>query len=284
LWDPPPANQSATSARGNNVQRIGFLGAGQMATALAQGFVAAGLVEPGNVAAFDPSSAACRNFETAVPGAKIVASNAEVVALSDLAVLAVKPQHMAAAMEQARMQSSGRLFVSIAAGVTISTLAAGLGTDRVIRVMPNTPALVQCGASALACGPGVSSDDAREVLSLFRSVGLAVELEEKMLDAVTGLSGSGPAFAFVVIEALADGGVRMGLSREAALQLAAQTVLGAARMVLEGEHPAVLKDRVASPGGTTIAGLKALEDRGIRGALIAAVEAATERSKELGRG
>jgi pyrroline-5-carboxylate reductase len=178
--------------------------------------------------------------------------------------------------------SQDKLFVSIAAGVTIARLSAGLGTDRVIRVMPNTPCLVGKGAAAFARGPSATPADGERVAKLLNAVGLAFELDEKLLDAVTGLSGSGPAFVYVVIEALSDGGVRMGLPRHVATQLAAQTVLGAAQMVLGGEHPAVLKDRVASPGGTTIAGLQALEDRGLRAALIAAVEAATERSKELG--
>ena len=150
--------------------------------------------------------------------------------------------------------------------------------------MPNTPCLVGKGASAFARGAGATAADGERVKQLLSAVGLAFELDEKLLDAVTGLSGSGPAFVYVMIEALSDGGVRTGLPRTIATQLAAQTVLGAAQMVLGGEHPAVLKDRVASPGGTTIAGLQVLEDRGLRAALIAAVEAATERSKELGRG
>lgn len=264
------------------MDRIGFLGAGQMATALAKGFVAAKLLPAGGVLAFDPVAAARQSFQAAVPGSALAEGNAGVVEKSDIVFLAVKPQHMADVMRDVRAAATDKLFVSIAAGITLDTLAAGLGTQRVIRVMPNTPCLVGKGASAFCRGSGASADDGQRVASLLNAVGLAVELDEKLLDAVTGLSGSGPAFVYVMIEALSDGGVRMGLPRSVATQLAAQTVLGAAQMVLGGEHPAVLKDRVASPGGTTIAGLQVLEDRGLRAALIAAVEAATERSKELG--
>lgn len=263
---------------------IGFLGAGQMATALAKGFVAAGKVAAGQVIAFDPVPAAANAFQAAVPGSMLAASNDDVVAQANIVFLAVKPQHVADVMNEAKASVTAKtLLVSIAAGVTIETLRTGLGTERIVRVMPNTPCLVGQGASAIARGAGATPEDAERVKGLLSAVGLTVELDEKHLDAVTGLSGSGPAFVYVMIEALSDGGVRMGLPRHIATQLAAQTVLGAAQMVLAGDHPAVLKDRVASPGGTTIAGLQALEDRGVRAAFIAAVEAATERSKELGR-
>jgi pyrroline-5-carboxylate reductase len=266
------------------VDRIGFLGAGQMATALAKGFVAAGLLKESEIIAFDPVPAAAHSFRAAIPGSKLAASNEDVVTHCDIAILAVKPQQMAEVMRQVKgSASSDKLFVSIAAGITLANLTSGLNTQRVIRVMPNTPCLVGKGASAFARGAGASAADGERVRELLGAVGLAFELDEKLLDAVTGLSGSGPAFVYVMIEALSDGGVRAGLPRTVATQLAAQTVLGAAQMVLGGEHPAVLKDRVASPGGTTIAGLQVLEDRGLRSALIAAVEAATERSKELGQ-
>lgn len=266
------------------MDRIGFLGAGQMATALAKGFVAARLFKASDVAAFDPIAAAAQSFQAAVSGAQLAANNIDVVSAADIVFLSVKPQHMTEVMHQIRgAATQGKLFVSIAAGITLAELSAGLGTERVIRVMPNTPCLVGKGASAFARGPGATAADGERVKQLLSAVGLAFELDEKLLDAVTGLSGSGPAFVYVMIEALSDGGVRMGLPRAVATQLAAQTVLGAAQMVLGGEHPAVLKDRVASPGGTTIAGLQVLEDRGLRAALIAAVEAAAERSKELGK-
>jgi len=171
----------------------------------------------------------------------------------------------------------------VAAGVRLAQLAAGLQTGvRLVRVMPNAPCLVGQGASAYCLGASVGTADSALVSKILSSVGIAFELEEKLLDAVTGLSGSGPAFVCVVIEALSDGGVRMGLPRSVATALAVQTVRGTAEMLAGGDHPATLKDKVASPGGTTIAGLAALESHGLRAALIAAVEAATRRSIELG--
>jgi pyrroline-5-carboxylate reductase len=263
---------------------ISFVGSGQMARALAKGFVAAKLLPPGKIAAFDAVPEAIGQFQMEVPGTVAAKSNVELAERGGILFLAVKPQSMAGVMgELAGKIGKGTLAVSIAAGVTLAKLCAGLKTDRVIRVMPNTPALVGKGASAFALGPGATADDSRLVGELLSAVGLARQVDEKLLDAVTGLSGSGPAFVYMMIEALSDGGVRMGLPRDLALALAAQTVLGSAQMVLStNEHPAVLKDRVASPGGTTIAGMKALEEHGLRAALIAAVEAATKRSQELG--
>jgi pyrroline-5-carboxylate reductase len=264
---------------------IGFIGAGQMARALAKGFVQARLVMPEQIVAADPVPAAAQQFAAEIPGAKLVTGNAAVVLQSSVVFLAVKPQSMAVVFSDVASQLSiGKLFVSIAAGVTLARLAGGLKSRRVIRVMPNTPALIGQCAAAYALGPEATAEDGQLVGQLLAAVGRAFVVDEKLLDAVTGLSGSGPAFVYVMIEALSDGGVRMGLPREVAAVLAAQTVRGAAAMVLEtGEHPSVLKDRVASPGGTTIAGLAALEDRGLRGALIAAVEAATRRAQELGK-
>ena len=266
-------------------QNIGFIGAGQMAKALAGGLVAAGLVKPEQITACDPVAAAGESFLAKVPGAKLAPTNADVLRAADVIVLAVKPQNMPAVLsELVGHHTSSKLFVSIAAGVTLAKLEGGLKTGRVIRVMPNTPALVGQGASAYALGAAATADDGRLVSQLLSAVGQAHQVEEKLLDAVTGLSGSGPAFVYLVIEALTDGGVRMGLPRDVAAALAAQTVRGAGTMVVEtGQHPAVLRDQVTSPGGTTIAGLAALEDRGLRSALIAAVEAATRRSQELGK-
>jgi pyrroline-5-carboxylate reductase len=248
---------------------IGFIGAGQMARALALGFVAAKLIPPERIAACDPVAAAGESFGQAVPDAKLAASNLEVVRQADVLFLAVKPQSMNALFAELAGKLGGeKLVVSIAAGITLARLCDGLKTDRVIRVMPNTPALVGQGAAAYSLGSGATEADSQLVGRLFGAVGRAFEVEEKLLDAVTGLSGSGPAFVYVMIEALSDGGVRMGLPRDIATALAAQTVRGAAEMVLtSGEHPAALKDKVASPGGTTIAGLAALEDRGLRAAL-----------------
>jgi pyrroline-5-carboxylate reductase len=266
-------------------QKIGFLGAGQMARALAGGFVQAGLIDPTHLSASDTSDEAREAFAAAVPGAKVLASNAEVAAAADVVVLAVKPQQVAGVIEKLHGALSSRhLLVSIAAGVRLETLAAGLhGGVRLVRVMPNTPCLVGQSASGYCLGPGATEADGALVNRLLESVGRAFVVEEKLLDAVTGLSGSGPAFVYLMIEALSDGGVRMGLPRNVALTLAAQTVKGAAEMVLTtGDHPALLKDRVASPGGTTISGLAVLEHGGVRSALIGAVEAATRRSIELG--
>jgi len=264
-------------------QRFGFVGAGKMASALARGFVTAGLTEASRITAFDPVRPAADAFAQAC-GGRIVASNAE-VAQADVIFLAVKPQQIKTVCSDLGGAVDGRLIVSIAAGVTLGVLAQCLDRGaRLVRVMPNTPSLIGRGASAYSLGPGATSDDGALVERLLGAVGRAYRLDEKLLDAVTGLSGSGPAFVYLIIEALSDGGVRMGLPRDVALGLAAQTVLGSAAMVLEtGEHPGVLKDQVTSPGGTTIAGLQALEAGAVRGDLIAAVEAATRRAMELGR-
>jgi pyrroline-5-carboxylate reductase len=264
-------------------QKIGMIGAGQMATALAQGFLKAGLVSAAQLSAADPLADARERFAQAT-GIGAVAGNAEVAARAAVVFLAVKPQQIDAVLDELRGALAGKLVISIAAGVKLARLAERLGgAARLVRVMPNTPCLVGQGASAFCLGGGATADDAAVVEQLLQAVGTAFRVDEKLMDAVTGLSGSGPAFVYIMIEALSDGGVRMGLPRGIATALAAQTVLGAAQMVLTtGEHPAVLKDRVASPGGTTIAGLKALEDGGLRSAVIAAVEAAARRSAELG--
>jgi pyrroline-5-carboxylate reductase len=265
-------------------QTIGFIGAGQMAQALAQGFVKAGLAAGAQLVHCDPVEAARQAFATNIGGIA-AANNLEVIERANVVFLAVKPQNVPAVFaEIGGKLKPEKLVVSIAAGVTLERLCEGLKTKRVVRVMPNTPALIGKGASAFALGPAATAADGQLVGQLLGAVGQAFQIDEKHLDAVTGLSGSGPAFVYVMIEALSDGGVRMGLPRDVATALAAQTVRGAAEMVLtSGEHPAVLKDKVASPGGTTIAGLQALEDRGLRAALIAAVEAATRRSIELGK-
>lgn len=262
---------------------VGFIGAGQMARALAQGFLQAGLLAAERIVAFDPVAAALDQFRSDCPGGRVAASNADVAQHADVLFLAVKPQSMSGVIQELAGKVAGKLVVSIAAGIPVARLS-DLKTDRIIRVMPNTPCLVGRGASAYALAAGATAADGELVGKLLSAVGIAFQVDEKHLDAVTGLSGSGPAFVYLVIEALADGGVRMGLPRDVAAALAAQTVRGAAEMVLtQNEHPAVLKDRVASPGGTTIAGLAALEERGLRGTLIAAVEAATRRSAELGK-
>jgi pyrroline-5-carboxylate reductase len=256
-----------------------------MATALARGWIAAGLVNPASCRASDPFPDARNRFQEQT-GCPATGDNREVVAASDVLVIAVKPQTMPALLDEIRnLATQKHLVISIAAGVPIKKLADGLpGAGRIVRVMPNTPCLLGVSATGIAAGPGAKPEDVALVERLFNAVGKAYSLPEALLDAVTGLSGSGPAFVYVMIEALADGGVKMGLPRDVALTLAAQTVLGSARMVLETkQHPAVLKDAVASPGGTTIAGLHVLEKGGFRTAIIDAVEAATRRSTELGQ-
>ncbi len=266
--------------------KIGFLGAGRMATALARGFITSSLVPAARVRASDVSAEARGRFARET-GARAAASNVEVARQADLLVLAVKPNHVAEVLAEIKDPvTPSQVLVSIAAGVPLSDLQAGLGARaRVVRVMPNTPALVGACAAAYALGRAATPSDARLVQRLFSAVGLAFEVKESLLDAVTGLSGSGPAYACLVIEALSDGGVAAGLPRDIATRLAAQTLLGTARLVLEaGLHPGVLKDMVASPGGTTIEGLHQLEKGGLRGALMNAVRAAAERSKQLGQG
>ena len=265
--------------------RIGFLGAGKMATALGQGWIHSGLVVPQDVCASDPIAAAREHFTNST-GAAAFADNPRVATQSDVLVLAVKPQNLPELLREIKPALQDRhLLISIAAGITLRQISEALGADRrLIRVMPNTPCLVGASASAFAAAATATPADVQLTERLLGSVGRAMQVPEKLLDAVTGLSGSGPAFVAVMIEALADGGVRMGLPRDLALVLAAQTVLGSAKLMLEtGLHPGQLKDMVASPAGTTIAGLHALERGGIRAALMDAVEAATNRSVELGK-
>jgi pyrroline-5-carboxylate reductase len=256
-----------------------------MASALATAWAKAGLLDVAKSVAADPVPAAREKF-TALTGVRATASNREVLDSCETVVLAVKPQVMPAVLAEVRPAvASKHLVVSIAAGVTLKTLGQHLGeSTRLVRVMPNTPCLVGASASAFSAGATATAADAELVGRLFGAVGKAFVVGEHLLDAVTGLSGSGPAFVYVMIEAMADGGVKAGLPRDVALALAAQTVLGSARMVLEtGQHPAVLKDAVASPGGTTIAGLQVLERGGLRAALLDAVDAAAKRAHELGR-
>jgi len=264
--------------------QVGFIGTGKMATALATGLIKSGFVPAHNVLGSDVFPEARRSF-TEATGARTADENAEVLA-ADVVFLAVKPQQMSGLL--ARLAGHVReesLLVSVAAGIPITAYTNALGQNvRIVRVMPNTPCLVGVGASGYSLGGGAKAADGRLVRKMLETVGIAVEVPEPLLDAVTGLSGSGPAYVYQMIEALSDGGVRVGLPRHVATQLAAQTLLGAAKMVLDtGEHPGALKDTVTSPGGTTIAGLHELEKGGLRAALMNAVVAATERARELGR-
>lgn len=264
---------------------IGFIGAGNMAEALMNGLISSHAVLPGSITASDKD---IERLAVIAEGYKIkgMNSNAEVVAGSDIVILAVKPQDIASVLIEIKEEVKDRLIISIAAGVNTKKIADILLTPaRIVRAMPNTPALVLSGATALFIGEGCTKDDEKMAVRIFDAVGKTVVLkDESLMDAVTGLSGSGPAYVFVILEALADAGVRMGLPRETASLLANQTVFGAARMVMETKrHPAELKDMVASPGGTTIAGLKKLEDGKVRASIMDAVEAAALRSKELSK-
>ena len=264
---------------------IGMIGAGRMATALARGLVRAELVAPSALIASDPSGDARATFARELPAAQVVADNADVASHTDVVVLAVKPQQVTAVLAEIRAAiRADALVVSIAAGVTLKRLATGLPPgQRIVRVMPNTPCLVGRGASAYSLGGHATADDGHLVAQLLFAVGVAYEVPESQLDAVTGLSGSGPAFVYTMIEQMCQGGVSVGLPAELAADLAVRTVAGAAEMVLAtGESPAVLRDQVTSPGGTTLAGLQALEGAGFHAAVIAAVQAATRRSAELG--
>lgn len=265
---------------------VGFFGAGQMAQALAAGWVRTGLVPPERICAYDPNASAIAGFKERVGAIADLESVEAVTKKADILLLAVKPQYSQEVLKAAATAvDSSKLLVSIAAGVTLETLQSALpaGTP-VIRVMPNTPSLIGKGASCYSLGTHASLEHGELVKSLLSAVGSASETTEPMLDAVTGLSGSGPAFIYTVIEALADGGVKAGLPRALAAELAARTVAGAAEMVIAtGQHPAALRDAVASPGGTTIAGLAELEKHGLRSALIEAVTAATKRAEELGK-
>jgi len=266
-------------------RRVGFLGAGNMGEAMIKGLTQSGLVPATAISATDPRTDHLEQIGRRY-GIRAIAGNPALIAESDVIILAVKPQIVGAVLREiAPVVDGTKLLISVAAGTATRTLREHLGKPaRLIRVMPNTPALVLEGVTAIARADGLEAGDLDAAEEMFGAVGRVVVLDEEHLDAVTGLSGSGPAYVAILIEALADGGVKMGLDRATAMTLAAQTVLGSARLLVEtGLHPGQLKDMVASPGGTTIAGIAALEDGGLRRTLINAVEKATLRSRELGR-
>jgi len=263
---------------------IAFLGAGNMAEALVKGLLRANVAQPQEIICSD------RREER---GPELIEryrvqytrSNLEAVKKADIVVLSVKPQIMNKLLEEiAPALDTRKLVISIAAGVPIAAIERKVGHGvRIVRTMPNTPALVGAGATALVAGEHATAEDLHQARALFDAIGKSVIVDEPLLDAVTGLSGSGPAYIFLVIEALSDAGVKVGLPRATAQDLAAQTVLGSAKLLIEtGEHPGRLKDQVTSPGGTAIAGLHTLEAGGLRTTLMDAVEAATKRSRELG--
>jgi pyrroline-5-carboxylate reductase len=265
---------------------IGFIGAGNMAEAMIGGLVRGNHVPPNKIVASDPRKERLDELQKQF-GIDVTTVNREIVQRSGLVVLSIKPQIMDKVLREiGEHMKPGTLVVSIAAGVDTEMIEAAVADGvRVVRAMPNTPALVGAGATAIAAGKHASETDLATAKALFDAVGITVELDESHLDAVTGLSGSGPAYIFLILEALADAGVKVGLSRRNAQRLAAQTVMGSAKMLLEtDEHPGRLKDMVTSPGGTAIAGLHTLEEGGLRTTLINAVETATKRARELGRG
>lgn len=265
---------------------VGFIGGGNMGEALIKGLLEASLVPAASIHATDVRLERLKELDR-LYGIQVSSDNAEVVRHSDIVILAVKPQIMDVVLKEiAPAVTRRKLLISVAAGVSTAKIRAVLHKEaRLIRVMPNTPALVLEGVTAIAKADNLEPDDLDTAGEIFSAVGRVVVLDEALMDAVTGLSGSGPAYVAVVIESLADGGVRMGLDRITAMTLATQTVLGAAKLLLEtGMHPGALKDMVSSPGGTSIAGVAALEEGGIRTTFIKAVERATVRSRELGQG
>jgi len=267
-------------------KRIALIGAGNMTEALVVGMLTAGVAHPDELYATDILPERRAHFQDRYK-IKVSGDNVDAVRHGQIIILSVEPQVLDEAFRSVKSVLEGKhLIISVAAGYPISRIMAHLKAEaRIVRAMPNTPSSVLAGVTALSFGPRLAEEDQQVARIIFESVGKVVVVEERLMDAVTGLSGSGPAYVYLMIEALADGGVKMGLSRQVAELLAAQTVLGTARMLLEsGEHPGQLKDRVASPGGTTIAGIHKLEEGCLRATLIAAVEAATKRSQELGKG
>ena len=261
--------------------KYAFLGAGKMAFAIVQGMLRAKVCVASDIIASCPEPELLEKLRAAAP-VNVTASNAEAVSSASVVVLCVKPNDVASALGQAGNSLDGKLLVSIVAGQKIGSLKSLAPGARVIRAMPNTAAMVGRSATAYACDASVSPEDRSVAEAVFSGIGEVYPVAEKLLDAVTGLSGSGPAYVCLMIEALSDGGVACGLPRKLALDLAVQTVLGTAEMVrVTSEHPAVLREMVTSPAGTTMAGLRELETRGVRSAFIEAVRAAAHRAGEL---
>ncbi|XP_045507545.1 pyrroline-5-carboxylate reductase isoform X2 [Colias croceus] len=262
--------------------KIGFIGGGRLAFALANGFISAGLAKPDEItASVHPADLASAEAFKGL-GATALFENKPVVERSEVVIVSVKPDVVGPALKEIRdlQASKNKLFISVAMGVSIASIEKVLPPEaRVIRVMPNTPALVKQGAAAFSRGSRATADDAKVTTELFKAVGTCDEVPEYQMDAVTALSGSGPAYIYMLIESLADGGVRCGLPRDLALRLATQTTLGSAAMLKDGGHPAPMKDNVTSPGGSTAEGTYHLEQKGFRSAIIGAVMAAANRCK-----
>ena len=265
-------------------RKIGIIGTGNMGESLISGLIFARSSVPENIICSDIRKEKLKSVRDAY-GVVTTMNNIDVVKASEIVIYAIKPQNMASILnETASHLDMSKVVISIAAGVPLAAIESCLNKDlRLIRVMPNIATSVKEGASAIAAGKHTSKEDLKLAKAVFDSVGKSIIIEEEFMDAITGLSGNGPAYIFLIVDALADAGVKMGLAREDALLLAAQSVLGAAKLLLEtGEHPGRLKDRVTSPGGTAIAALHTIEEGGLRTTLINAVEVGTNRSKELG--
>jgi pyrroline-5-carboxylate reductase len=266
-------------------KKISFIGGGKMGSALIKGILSRNLIAPEKVTVSDVVMEQLEGLRKTF-GVSVTKDNKKAVRDANIIILAVKPQNMAEMLEGISGSiDKGKLIISIAAGISTGFIEEYLKKGaRVMRVMPNTPALIGEGATAIARGSAATDEDFSFTRHIFEAVGITVAVKEELMDAVTGLSGSGPAYVFVIIDALADAGVNMGLGRDIALKLSAQTLLGAAKLCLKGDkHPAELRDMVTSPGGTTIAGLQAIEEGKLRATMMAAVQAATLRAKELGR-
>lgn len=280
------ADPMASIMRAMLEKRMALIGGGNMTEALVAGMLVASVARAEQLFATDILPERLTHLQSRYK-IRVGSENEEAAGWAQILILSVEPQVLDEVLDEMRPAlNPGTLVISVAAGYPIARLTAHVSPGlHIVRAMPNTPSSVLAGVTALSFGPGLSDEEVRLARTIFESIGKVVTVEERLMDAVTGLSGSGPAYVYLIIEALADGGVKMGLPRSVAELLAAQTVLGAARMVLEsGDHPGLLKDRVASPGGTTIAGIHKLEAGRLRATLISAVEEATKRSKELGEG
>ena len=265
-------------------KKIGIIGTGNMGESLISGLIYAKSSVPKNIICSDVRKDKLKSVQDAY-GVVTTTSNIDVVKASEIVIYAIKPQIMASILRETAVHlDMSKVIISIAAGVPLAAIESCLNKDlRLIRVMPNIAASVKEGAAAIAPGKHASKGDLKLAKAIFDSVGKSIIIEEEFMDAITGLSGNGPAYIFLIVDALADAGVKMGLSREDSLLLSAQSVLGAAKLLLEtGEHPGRLKDKVTSPGGTAIAALHTIEAGGLRTTLINAVEVGTNRSKELG--
>lgn len=265
-------------------RKLGFIGAGTMAKAIINGIISSGIIGKQSIIASEISQEAAKKASEEL-GIDIVTDNKQLLEFSDVIVLCVKPYAIEGVLKELKdFVNEEKLIVSIAAGVNTQSIEDIIGKKTpVIRVMPNTPSLIKEGMAAICRGQYASRGDCDFIMRLFSATGRCIEVEEKLINAVTGISGSGPAFMYLIIDALADGGVKMGLKKDVAVELAAQTAIGAAKMVLEtGKHPAILKDEVTTPGGCTIAGLSVMENEHVRSALIKTVQETAKTAAGLG--